>query len=241
MSRLLLFFFYYYHYSYYFYFLPLSTYVIIYLIMLRSGGFYDHVPPPVTGIPSPDDISCVDCGKTPFNFTRLGIRVPMIAISPWAEKGKIVHVPASAAGAYEHTSLGATLAALVPGFGGPMTARAAWAYPLHPLWEDTNMTSPRTDCPPTLPDPPAMTPSQVGIPHDGSLPVSDLQKLLLLLAEGAAGTVEGRDMTLEAPTLLAKLEKEGALANGATAGYRAIARMQEMLAHRVVPPSAGGA
>lgn len=28
-----------------------------------------------------------------------------------------------------------SLLALVPGFGAPLTARAAWATPLHPLWE----------------------------------------------------------------------------------------------------------
>ena len=77
----------------------------------------------------------MDCGPTPFNFTRLGIRVPMLVVSPWADKGRIVHAPASAAGAYEHSSLAASLAELVPGFGAPLTARAAWATPLHPLWE----------------------------------------------------------------------------------------------------------
>jgi phospholipase C len=152
----------------------------------EHGGFYDHVAPLAAGVPSPDGVKCGDCGKTPFNFTRLGIRVPMVVVSPWAEKGRVVHAPATPAGAYEHASLAATLRALVPGFGGALTARDAWATPLHPLWEDTPMAAPRADCPQTLPAPPAQTPSQAGVPHDGSLPASELQRLVLLLAEGAA-------------------------------------------------------
>ena len=51
----------------------------------EHGGFYDHVPTPVRGVPSPDGI----VGPEPFNFTfnRLGVRVPTIAVSPWIEKG----------------------------------------------------------------------------------------------------------------------------------------------------------
>jgi phospholipase C len=196
----------------------------------EHGGFYDHVRPLNTGVPSPDGLPCSDCKTTPFNFTRLGIRVPMVVVSPWADKGRVVSDPPSAAGAYEHSSLAATLAALIPNFGPPMSARAAWAYPLSPLFEQTNRTSPRTDCPTVLPDPPAQTPSQVGLPHDGSGPVSHLQRLLLLLAEGAAGTAAGRDMAAEAATLEKRLEEEGAFANGETAARRAIARVEELLA-----------
>lgn len=51
----------------------------------EHGGFYDHVPTPVTGVPSPDGI----VGPEPFlfGFDRLGVRVPTIMISPWIEKG----------------------------------------------------------------------------------------------------------------------------------------------------------
>ncbi len=49
----------------------------------EHGGYYDHVPPPATV--SPDGIP----GRTdqpflvPFDFKRLGLRVPAILISPW--------------------------------------------------------------------------------------------------------------------------------------------------------------
>lgn len=51
----------------------------------EHGGFFDHVPTPVSGVPSPDGI----VGPDPFDFKfdRLGVRIPTIMISPWIEKG----------------------------------------------------------------------------------------------------------------------------------------------------------
>lgn len=51
----------------------------------EHGGFYDHVPTPVSGVPNPDGI----LGPDPFyfRFDRLGVRVPTILVSPWIEKG----------------------------------------------------------------------------------------------------------------------------------------------------------
>jgi phospholipase C len=48
----------------------------------EHGGFFHRVPPP-DSLPSPD-------GKKskhpPFDFTRLGVRVPVIIISPFVER-----------------------------------------------------------------------------------------------------------------------------------------------------------
>ena len=53
----------------------------------------DHVPPPQHNVPAPD--SCKPPkDNDPFNFTRLGVRVPMIMISPWINAGTVVHEPA---------------------------------------------------------------------------------------------------------------------------------------------------
>ena len=52
----------------------------------EHGGFFDHVPTPTSGVPNPDGLN----GSAPpytFDFTRLGVRVPTIAISPWIEAG----------------------------------------------------------------------------------------------------------------------------------------------------------
>lgn len=59
--------------------------ILFVVIYDEHGGFYDHVPTPVTGVPSPDDI----VGPEPYNFKfdRLGVRVPAILVSPWIEPG----------------------------------------------------------------------------------------------------------------------------------------------------------
>ncbi|KHG20385.1 Phospholipase C 4 [Gossypium arboreum] len=50
----------------------------------EHGGFYDHVPTPVSGVPNPDGI----IGPDPFyfKFNRLGVRVPTLLVSPWIDK-----------------------------------------------------------------------------------------------------------------------------------------------------------
>lgn len=50
----------------------------------EHGGFYDHVPTPVSGVPNPDGI----VGPDPyyFKFNRLGVRVPTILVSPWIDR-----------------------------------------------------------------------------------------------------------------------------------------------------------
>jgi phospholipase C len=56
----------------------------------EHGGIYDHVVPPNC---TPDGYSAkaTDTGTgAPFNFDRLGIRVPAILISPWIPRGTIV-------------------------------------------------------------------------------------------------------------------------------------------------------
>ncbi len=57
------------------------------------GGMYDHVPP----IPevSPDGIMPVDltAQDVPGDFTRSGMRVPMIVVSPFAKKNFVSHTP----------------------------------------------------------------------------------------------------------------------------------------------------
>lgn len=78
----------------------------------EHGGFYDHVPPPATV--NPDGIEWAGDPATtldpPFNFTRLGVRVPAILISPYIEPGTIDHR------VYDHASIIATtLKLLLPG------------------------------------------------------------------------------------------------------------------------------
>lgn len=59
---------------------------ILFLVIYdEHGGYYDHVPTPVDGVPNPDDL----IGPEPsnFKFDRLGVRVPVLLISPWIDPG----------------------------------------------------------------------------------------------------------------------------------------------------------
>lgn len=64
----------------------------------EHGGLYDHVPPP-SACP-PDDIAPKLAADDPVGgFDRLGIRVPMMVISPYAKKHFVAHRT------YDHTSI----------------------------------------------------------------------------------------------------------------------------------------
>ncbi|EXB70660.1 Phospholipase C 3 [Morus notabilis] len=124
---------------------------IFFLILYdEHGGFYDHVPTPVTGVPSPDDI----VGPAPynFNFDRLGVRVPAILISPWIERGTVLHGPSgpNASSEFEHSSIAATVKKIF-NLKNFLTKRDEWAGTFESVF--LSRTIPRTDCPVTLPEP----------------------------------------------------------------------------------------
>ncbi|KAL5724862.1 phospholipase C [Ranunculus cassubicifolius] len=114
----------------------------------EHGGFYDHVPTPSSGVPTPDDID----GPAPsfFKFDRLGVRVPCIMISPWIEKGTVLHGPSGPYpnSEFEHSSIPATVKKIF-NLNEFLTKRDAWAGTFETV---ITRTSPRTDCPLTLPD-----------------------------------------------------------------------------------------
>ncbi|KAJ8450611.1 hypothetical protein Cgig2_020248 [Carnegiea gigantea] len=117
----------------------------------EHGGFYDHVPTPVRGVPSPDGI----VGPEPFNFTfnRLGVRVPTIVVSPWIEKGTVIHKPKGPqpTSEYEHSSIPATVKKLFNLSSPFLTNRDAWAGTFESIVQ--TRTEPRADCPVQLPTP----------------------------------------------------------------------------------------
>ena len=55
----------------------------------EAGGFFDHVPPPDGCVARPQD----------SEFFELGVRVPLVVISPWARRHFVSHVQ------HEHTSI----------------------------------------------------------------------------------------------------------------------------------------
>ncbi|KAJ6083718.1 hypothetical protein N7467_007853 [Penicillium canescens] len=57
----------------------------------ETGGFHDHVPPPLA--PRPDDLTYTETAPNgesyTFTFNRLGGRIPTLLISPWIAKGQV--------------------------------------------------------------------------------------------------------------------------------------------------------
>lgn len=105
----------------------------------EHGGFYDRVPPP-DNVPNPDGKVATD---PPFDFTRLGVRVPAILVSPWVERGKVDST------VYEHASLPATLRVLFD-LPSSLTARDKAARTFE---KNLKRRTPRADAPLTLPVP----------------------------------------------------------------------------------------
>lgn len=93
----------------------------------QHGGCYDHVPPPWGAVP-PDDTA----GQFGFDFTRFGVRVPAVLVSPLIEAGTVFRAPPGAP-PLDHTSILKTVQerwglpaltardAAAPGFGGVLT------------------------------------------------------------------------------------------------------------------------
>jgi len=146
----------------------------------EHGGFYDHVPTPLH-VPNPDGRISSD---PPFDFTRLGVRVPTIIASPWINPGTVVHEAQGPMNnsQYEHSSIAATLKKI---FGLPnfLTKRDEWAGTFEQVF--LQRTTPRTDCPTSLPTPP---PDVMPKPIDH--PLNDLQKSFIKFASVLNGDFE---------------------------------------------------
>jgi phospholipase C len=105
----------------------------------EHGGLYDHVAPPATV--NPDGKSSVNPS---FDFTRLGLRVPAVVISPFVSPRKIV------SDQFDHTTLLATAAALFlkrPLQADELGARAAQANTILNCFNEALYDNPRQDMP----------------------------------------------------------------------------------------------
>lgn len=118
----------------------------------ETGGFHDHVPPPLA--PKPDDLTYTEevpsGGNYTFEFNRLGGRIPTLLISPWVEKGVVEQKGTNSAGdtvSYCASSILRTLGYLWD--FDPFTPRVEWAPSFEHLIQDTA----RSDTPEELPDP----------------------------------------------------------------------------------------
>ncbi|GAV89013.1 Phosphoesterase domain-containing protein [Cephalotus follicularis] len=148
--------------------------ILFIIIYDEHGGFYDHVPTPVTGVPSPDDI----VGPAPyyFKFDRLGVRIPAFLISPWIERGTLLHGPSGPypTSEFEHSSIAATVKKIF-NLKEFLTKRDAWAGTFESVF---NRNTPRTDCRVTLPEPVKMRETKA----NGDAKLSEFQQELVQLA-----------------------------------------------------------
>ena len=119
----------------------------------EHGGLYDHVPPPkCKGVdqlgnnpPYVAKPAATGTGQ-PFNFDRLGLRVPAIAISPWIARGTIVPGPEDPANQriFEHACIPATVTSHFLGTYDARTDREKQANTFLDLLTDT--MRPDEDC-----------------------------------------------------------------------------------------------
>jgi len=100
----------------------------------EHGGFYDHIEPPSAVPPDRYDQE--------YGFDRLGVRVPALLISPWADAGV-------ASTQFDHTSL---LRYLIEKWDlTPLTARVSNANSIGDVLRTTGR--PRRDTPASIPGP----------------------------------------------------------------------------------------
>jgi phospholipase C len=100
----------------------------------EHGGCYDHVPPP-SGATPPDN----DAGEFGFDFTRFGVRVPTVLVSPLIAEGTVFRVPPGSV-PFDHTSI---LKAVEERWNlPPLTQRDAVAPSIADV---LSLTVPRTD------------------------------------------------------------------------------------------------
>jgi phospholipase C len=115
----------------------------------EHGGIYDHVPPPTCPpdkFPSPE----LDPGTgKPFQFDRLGVRVPAILISPWIPRNTVVDR------VFDHSSIPGTINRFFLGGGQLQSPREINADvfiepavdPVDPNRNLLSLATMRTDCP----------------------------------------------------------------------------------------------
>ncbi len=102
----------------------------------EHGGLYDHVSPPTNAV-APDD----SVGEFGFDFTRFGVRVPAVLVSPLIAAGTIFNVPVGST-PIDHTSV---LKTIEVRWGLPALTRRDAAAP--DLGDVLTLAAPRADDP----------------------------------------------------------------------------------------------
>lgn len=142
----------------------------------ECGGYYDHVAPPTAGVDNPDGLTSPTAEdrdlaarnpknsyllqpKNSFDFSRLGVRVPALLVSPWVQAGGVC------SDKLQHTSILATMRDL---FGvSSLTRRDAQAA----SFSSQFTAAVRTDAPAMIPVPVVLAPTAA----DMALPPTKMQ------------------------------------------------------------------
>lgn len=135
---------------------------LLFITYDEHGGFADHVPSPVVGVPAPD----AELAPNGFAFDRLGVRIPAVAVSPWIARGTVVHEPSgpTPTSQYDATSVIATVNAIF-GINENMTQRVAWSGRFDSLVDGSSGLRPDTPVvPQPLPVPPATAALEMRMP-----------------------------------------------------------------------------
>ncbi|KVH97140.1 Phosphoesterase [Cynara cardunculus var. scolymus] len=168
--------------------------ILFVIVYDEHGGFYDHVPTPNVGIPNPDGL----VGPPPYNFQfdRLGVRVPAILVSPWIERGTVLHKPTGPypTSEFEHSSIPATVKKIF-GLKSFLTKRDEWAGTFEGV---ASRSTPRTDCPVVLPDPMKMRETE----PDENEKLSEFQQELVQLGAVLKGDQEQDHKFVENMTVI---------------------------------------
>jgi len=126
----------------------------------EHGGLYDHVPPPIAVNPDNKNWAGSPNSLDPaFDFTRLGVRVPAVLISPYIPAGTIDRT------LYDHSSIIATACKLLLKniAGASLTSRDRSANTFE---ANLTLASPRTDAISfKLTDPPHQAIADLGAAH----------------------------------------------------------------------------
>lgn len=143
---------------------PVWNTSLLVIVYDEHGGFYDSAKP---GPATPPGDKSPWLQKTrnalKFDFSRYGVRVPAVVVSPLIPKGTVDHT------VYDHASIPATLERWLG--MKPLTARDAAANDLGHL---LTLPVPRDDdCPRTLPSPARGIPCKPVAANEGSASMAD--------------------------------------------------------------------
>ena len=145
---------------------PLWSTSLLVITYDEHGGFYDHLPPNIAPATPPNDGSSMKLNDNHFPFDLYGVRVPAIVVSPLIPAGVVDST------VHDHSSVLATVERLFE--MKPLTDRDGAAEDLLGL---LTLTTPRTDCPTSLPGPVAAVRrpqlSEEAQVADDALPISD--------------------------------------------------------------------